>query len=200
VLVQIVYVQRLVVLYDRSRLVGLGLGSLCVACIVSVCLTLSYDAGFVGSAGFDPSSYEYQIRFAPGMFLPAVLDVAISTLYLCRLKRLRHETLVELPFESDDRLSRRIFARLMRIALLTNSLTAILALATAIVSLAYYPVGPQLFLIAGPVYAISLSVNLSMGLVVKHEFDRAARERLDSALVAIASPLVPFMNKADQTR
>ena len=56
--------------------------------------------------------------FAPGMFLPAVLDVAISTLYLCRLKRLRHETLVELPFESDDRLSRRIFARLMRIALL----------------------------------------------------------------------------------
>jgi len=39
-----------------------------------------------------------------------------------------------------------------------------------------------------------------MGLVVKHEFDRAARERLDSALVAIASPLVPFMNKADQTR
>ena len=49
--------------------------------------------------------------------MPAVLDLAISALYLLRLRRLKQETLLDTPGYNDGRVSQRIFARLAIIAL-----------------------------------------------------------------------------------
>jgi len=79
-------------------------------------------------------------------------------------------------------------------------LTAILVLSLAIVSLTNSPVGPILQLLVGPAYAISLSVNLSMGIAVRQEFDRAATERFDSALASVASPQLTLVKKVELAR
>jgi len=131
VLVQGVYVHRLYIVYGRSRLLALALSSLLLAGLAFVIATIVYLASYIGRP-LDPSSYDYRIRcaarrrfgadqrsFAPASFLPTALDIAISALYLLRLRRLRlqQDALVDLPGNSDDRLTQRIFARLTIIAL-----------------------------------------------------------------------------------
>ena len=55
--------------------------------------------------------------FAPALFLPVVLDIAISALYLLRLRRMQREALLHTPGYDDNRVSQRVFARLTQIAL-----------------------------------------------------------------------------------
>ena len=79
-------------------------------------------------------------------------------------------------------------------------MTAVFVLSLAIVSLTHSPVGPILQLLVGPAYAVSLSVNLSMGIAVREELDRAATERFDSALASIASPQLTLVKKVELSR